>query len=54
MKLTGSQPSLVSLNSGAIEEVINEEPIELVFCYLPGKDAVAINWSWTVGFPSSE
>ena len=54
MKLTRSQPSLVSLDFGAIEEAIDEEAIELVFCYLPRKDAVAINWSRAVGFSSSE
>ena len=54
MNLTRSQPSLVSLDSRAFEEAIDEEAIELVFCYLPGKDPVAINWSWAVGFPSSE
>ena len=29
-----------------------DEAIELVFWYLPGTDAVAINWA--LGFPSSE
>lgn len=43
MNLTSSQPSLVSFDSGAIEQAIDEEAIELVFCYLRGKDAVAIN-----------
>ena len=37
IKLTRSQPSL--------EEVIDEEAFELVFWYLPGKNAMAINWA---------
>ena len=49
MKLTRSvlscSSSLLSIDSGAIEEATDEKAIELVFWHLPGKDAVAIIWS---------